>query len=241
MRSLTMSVLIADRDGIGRDNIRKLLQDSNRFHIVGESATPQETIRAVNMLTPDILFIDEQLYRWIISELSNGSDICPLIIITAEDDSFAKQAFEERIFDYLIKPYSRERFEFTLRRISYKFVKELFSTSDIAALFSAVMFVLDGTSFKKIDVKKIIYIKAAKDYSIIYTEQGEYLSSFGIGYIEERLDPTFFKRVQRSYIVNLSFVSALQRESGKSILILENGSEISIGRSYMPIIKRLIV
>lgn len=233
--------MIADREEGGRNKIRSFLHDNKGFYVVGESATAQETIRAVNTFTPDILFIDVQLYRWITPQPFKESDFCPLIVITAEDDSFAKQAFEEGIFDYLLKPYFRERFELILRRISCTFLKELFSMSDIATIFSAIIFVLDGTSFKKIDINKIIYIKAAKDYSIIYTGDGEYLSSFGIGYIEERLDPTFFKRVHRSYIVNLSFVNELQRESGKSILILENGTEIGVGRNYTPVIKRLIV
>lgn len=241
MKSLMKSVLIADREILERESMRKFLQDSRGFHVVGESATAQDTIRAVNMLTPDILFIDEQLYRGVIPKLCNENDFCPLIVVTAENDFFAEQVLEEPVFDYLLKPYSREQFDYVLRRISGRFVNELFSMSEIATIFPPVIFVLDGTRFKKIDVAKIIYFKAAKDYSILYTECGAYLSSFGIGYIEEWLNPVFFRRIHRSYIVNLSFVSGLHRDSGRSILILENGLEITIGRCYMSNIKRLIV
>ncbi len=242
MKSLTKTVLIADREPVGRELIRNYLRNQDGFQVVGECTNSYETIRSLNTLAPDVLFVDEQLYRTNSNEMVRKIVCNPLVVFTAENESFAVEAFENQAFDYLLKPYSKERFENTLRRISCTVLHESPDlTKANAAIYSPTLFVADGASYKKINVEDIIYIKAARDYSLIYTTTGEYLSSFGISFIEERLDPLRFCRVHRSFIVNLDYVTELCRESGKTYLILKNGCEVNIGRYYMGSIKQLII
>lgn len=107
--------------------------------------------------------------------------------------------------------------------------------------YSPTLFVSTGTCFKKVAVTDIIYLKAAKDYTLIYTEAEKYLSSWGIGYLEDKLNPQLFKRVHRSFIVNLGHVNELHREFGKTYLVMKGGVELNVGRCYGESLKQLLI
>lgn len=86
-----------------------------------------------------------------------------------------------------------------------------------------------------------MYLKADGDYTRIYTEETSFLSSFGISVIAQKFDPAKFVRIHRSVIINLDYVQELYRDIGKTYLVLDNGLEFNIGRSYLPVIKSFIV
>ncbi len=110
-----------------------------------------------------------------------------------------------------------------------------------STVFSPTLFVANGSYFKKISVEDILYLKAAKDYTMVITSSEKYLSSLGISYLEEKLDPWIFKRVHRSFIVNLSHVSELHKEFGKTYLVMKNGLELNVGRCYGSNLKQLLI
>ncbi len=103
------------------------------------------------------------------------------------------------------------------------------------------LFVEDGERLRRIATEDIRYLKAAGDYTVVYADQGEFVSSSGIGAVEQKLDPSHFMRVHRSFIVNLGRIDACLRDIGRLYLIMGSGQEIRVGRHYMHRIKSLIL
>ncbi len=103
------------------------------------------------------------------------------------------------------------------------------------------LFVEDGGRWRRIAVQDIRYFQAAKDYTVVYTQHGEFLSTSGIGHIERQLDMAQFLRVHRSYIVNVDRVEGCYRDFGRFFLVMENGREIGVGKHYLNSIKSLIL
>ncbi|MBD1425631.1 LytR/AlgR family response regulator transcription factor [Sphingobacterium arenae] len=105
----------------------------------------------------------------------------------------------------------------------------------------AHLFVADGKRLRRIAVQDIRYLKAAGDYTVIYLDKGEFISSSGIGCIEQKLDPSRFMRVHRSFIVNLEHIDTCHRDIGRLYLMMDNGQKIGVGKRYMHQIRSLIL
>ncbi|MFD1772221.1 LytR/AlgR family response regulator transcription factor [Sphingobacterium suaedae] len=239
MEDMTKTVVIADRYIEAREAIRRYVHGVMGFRVIRECSNRLETIRSVSLLTPDVLFVEEGLYRMYKGEILSKGVCHPLTVILADKDACIERVFKKDVFDYLRKPYTQEDVERTLHRISYAVQREIPSERPNTA--SSAIFVVDGIRFKKIAIGDVMHVKAARDYSIIYTDVGEYVSSHGIGYIAERLNAGFFVRVHRSFIVNLAYVDELHREGGRMILVLKNGHEVTVSRRYVDTMKRLIL
>lgn len=106
--------------------------------------------------------------------------------------------------------------------------------------YPARILVESGKRLKCLDVAAIVYLKAEGDYTVIYTQEGSYLSSYGIGAIENKLDPRLFMRIHRSFIVNINCIKELYRDITRMFLVLDNGIEINVGRHYVHAIRRMI-
>ncbi|SEL52862.1 LytR/AlgR family response regulator transcription factor [Parapedobacter koreensis] len=236
------TILIADPEPGCRQQIRQHIGSRPGFRVVGECGNPYETIRYVNALEPDVLFLDAQLggsraFDWI-QQVAH----LPKIIYTARSESHALRAFDHQALDYLLKPYGAARLDAALQKVArppaaddvpdYTFMPQPCRRN---------LFVEDGGRLRRIAVNDIRYLKAAGDYTVVYTEQGEFLSSSGIGCIGRKLDPTLFVRVHRSFMVNLERIDTCYRDIGKLYLVMENGQEISVGKHYLNNIKSLIL
>ncbi len=94
---------------------------------------------------------------------------------------------------------------------------------------------------KKVLVSDILYLRADRDYTWIYTtDRSAYLSSHGIGVLSQRLDPSIFLRVYRSYLVNLEHVKELYRDVRKFYLLMDGEVEIGVGKQYVQTVRDLI-
>jgi two-component system LytT family response regulator len=106
--------------------------------------------------------------------------------------------------------------------------------------FPTRILVDNGKKLKCLDVADIVYLKAERDYTVIHTMDSSYLSSYGIGAIENKLDPQQFMRIHRSFIVNLHCIKELYRDITRMFLVLDNGMEVNVGRSYADGIRKMI-
>ncbi|MFC3196029.1 LytR/AlgR family response regulator transcription factor [Parapedobacter deserti] len=236
------TILIADPEPMFRLQIRQHIGSRPGFRVVGECGNQHETIRYVNALEPDVLFLDVQLGGGKAFSLIQQADHLPKIIYTAQSELHALQAFDHQALDYLLKPYGGARLDAALQRVTGRPTADSLPDNAFAAQsYRKNLFVGDGVRLQCIAVNDIRYLKAAGDYTVVYTEQGEFLSSSGIGNIERRLDPTLFIRVHRSFIVNVERVDACYRDIGKLYLVMKNGQEINVGKRYLNHIKSLIL
>ena len=89
--------------------------------------------------------------------------------------------------------------------------------------------------YKNIPVADILYLKARGDHTEIPTKDQAYLSSVGISSLAEKLDPELYVKIHRSTVVNMNYVKEMYRDIGKIFLVMENGTELNVGRIYQPL------
>lgn len=235
------TILIADREPMHRQQIRQHIDNHPGFRVIGECGSCHETIRYVNALEPDVLFLDVQLGDKAF-DLIRKADHMPKVIYTARNESYALQAFDHQALDYLLKPYGAARLDAALRKVACPAIAtDVPVHARVPTRQPNHLFVEDGDRLRRIAMLDIRYLKAAGDYTVVYTGHGEFLSSSGIGSIACRLDNSQFLRVHRSFIVNIERIEACYRDFGRLYLVMENGQEIGVGKHYLNGIKSLIL
>lgn len=237
--------IIVDDEKAARILIREYLESHSNIEITGECVNGIDAVKMINEQQPDIVFLDIQMPGLNGFQVLQQLEQVPQIIFTTAYDQYAIQAFDLNAVDYLLKPYNRERFDRALARLlkndSFDKIRELVnSTSVNPGFYPEKIFVEVGNRLLSVAVSDIIYLKAEKDYAQVITATKSYLSSYGIGVLEQKLNPEAFIRVHRSFIININAVKEIYREISKTFLIMNNEEEIIVGKKYANNIRRLI-
>ena len=236
--------VIADDEVLARQKLRQLLRDENDIEIVGESATSLETIELVRAAHPELLFLDIHMPGMdgfdVVGALSDQpANPVPRIIFTTAYDQYAVRAFEVNAVDYLLKPFTRERLCSAIQRVREQFALPPQNAGSGSGSASALNLYTNRIVFKSrgrilfLPVSDIRWIGAEGNYVRLCTATETHLLRETMAHLQDRLDPRGFLRVHRSFIVNLKYVKEVRRESnGDSVVILDNGQKVAMGRSY---------
>jgi len=237
------TVLIADSDHSVRQKLREDIKSSCPQFVFWECSTGREAERYIAALQPDLVFMAVELPG------KNGFDVMetaqhqPAVVFLSSSANDAAKAFEHQAIDYILKPIASRRVQTALQR----FGQWRGASSRLAAAggsqigYSSRILVERGQRLVSIAIGDITHLKADRDYTWIYTLNGEsYLSTAGIGQLERKLNPQCFIRIHRSYIVNLDHIQELYRDISKLFISLPNAIEINVGRNYLPAVKELI-
>lgn len=216
----TVSTLIIDDESLARDIVKRYSGEHPELNIKAECSDGFEALRQIQTHKPDLLFLDIQMPKLDGFELLEVLDYSPAIIFTTAFDQFAIKAFEMNAVDYLLKPFSRERFdsavqkaiqrigtEKTTKNTSIEILKE--NVQESRGTLDRVVTRL-GSKVSVIPVDRIWYIESADDYVMIYSELGNHLKEKTMKYFEEHLPQNNFVRIHRGYIINLSQISAIE-------------------------------
>lgn len=236
-----ITVLIIDDEKLARDIIKKYLEQNEEVKILGECTNGFEGIKSINELEPDLIFLDIQMPKINGFEMLELLDYQPEIIFTTAFDQYAIKAFEVNATDYLLKPFSKERFDEALQ----KTIKKLNNSSPQKTDYEKLLTKINSTkefldrivvkTFQKIviiPVDKINYIEAQDDYVMIYTEFGKFLKQQKMKFYEEHLNVNEFIRVHRSYIINVNKVKQIELFEKESYKItLNNGDKIPVSKN----------
>jgi len=168
----------------------------------------------------DILFLDIQLPELnglsFLKTLQNP----PLVIVTTAYPNYAIEAFEEAVTDYLVKPFSYERFYKSLSRVRSLVVEQR------KVIKNQIFLYADKTIYKT-NIKDILFLKAEVDYVNVVTHEREVLVLDSLRDWSEKLSQFNFKRAHRSYIINLDHI---EKVSGNQVFVKSNA--LPIGRTY---------
>lgn len=239
------TVLIADDEPAARILIKQYLLAYKEFTLLGEATNGLEAIELINKLEPDVVFLDIQMPGADGFEVIKKLQQLPKIIFSTAFDNYALKAFEVHAMDYLLKPYTRERFALAIDKIinhhyNNKALIEL-AESLLKTNYSEKIFVEHGTRLVSLNVKEIIWIEASGDYAKLHTANNVYLSTYGITEISKKLNPSIFTRVHRSAIINVNEVKEISKDSNGYILLLGNKASVRVSRRYSDIVKQLII
>ncbi len=239
-----IKVVIIDDEILARNLLKEYLLDHENFTLIAECKNGIEAIGVINALQPDLIFLDIQMPGKTGFEVLQEIDFFPKIIFSTAYDTFALQAFEVNAIDYLLKPYTKVRFENALYKIkieaNYKpdnIINLLDSIS--TKTYSKTVLVQKGTKLISIFAEDIIYIEALDDYAMIYTKDDSFLANKGIGVLHSKLNPDLFIRVHRSFVISLNHIAEINKDIGGYQIITSNGKKISVSRSYSNAITKL--
>jgi len=207
-----MKAIIIDDEPLARSIIKEYLQPYTNITLVEECNDGFEGIKAIQQHHPDLIFLDIQMPKINGFEMLELIENPPSVIFTTAFDEYAIKAFESNAVDYLLKPFSKDRFDKAVQK--YLQQKKVSPQKTEAILESAAqspvqqnrVVVKDGSKSKIIPVTQIQYLEAADDYVKIFTAEGSFLKKKTMSYFEQSLQSFQFARIHRSYIVihNLS-------------------------------------
>jgi two-component system LytT family response regulator len=239
--------LIADDEPLARGVVRGLLTGYADVEVVGESRNGVEALGAIRQLAPDLVFLDVQmpdLDGFGVLESLAGECVPAVVFVTAYDE-FAVRAFEEAALDYLVKPFTDERFHRTMararRHVGGANSGEL--ARSLATLVERVeararpasgdyvqrILVSSGNRSVSVRVPDVLWVEADDYYARLHAAGASFLVRQSLSSLEGQLDPARFVRVHRGAIVNIDRVRELIRgERGQLDLCLEDGSRISV-------------
>jgi two-component system LytT family response regulator len=237
-----IKVVIIDDEPLARNLVREYLQDYPDIQIVQECNDGFDGIKTIQALQPDLVFLDVQMPKLNGFEMLELIDNPPKVIFTTAFDEYALKAFEANAIDYLLKPFSKERFEKALR----KCLEQKHEDSDNSTAYTYEDYpdsgnrivVKSNNNIKIIPASEIMYIEAYDDYVKIYSGESCHVKKKTMSFYEKSLNNNEFVRIHRSYILNIVFLTRIDQINKDSYqAVLKNGVKLSLSRSGYALLK----
>ncbi len=247
---MNTTCLIIDDEKLARELLHEYLEGYPEIEVIGECAKGNEAVEKINKLKPDLIFLDVQMPGMNGFDVLEEIDHEPYVIFTTAYDQYAIKAFEKNAVDYLLKPLDQERFRIAVNRALKRktadtgSIEELLRSikSDRGKNFESHIFVQKSEKLFNLPVEEIVYLEASGDYTVITTKNDQFVSSSGIGKLEEIMDPDTFIRVHRSTIINLNCLKEIERHfNGGMIVKMQSGKSFPVSRTYAKLIRKKVV
>jgi two-component system, LytTR family, response regulator len=235
--------IIVDDEALARAVTREHLAAYPEFDIVAECANGFEAVKAITELQPDVVFLDIQMPKLSGFEVLDLIDHpCEVVFVTAFDE-FALRAFEAHAADYLLKPFSEERFARSIARVAQLVAGKAPASAGIQSWSAIVedarsraplerILIRDGTKVTIIPVGDIDYIEAQDDYVRIVAAGKGTLKLDRLSRLETALPSARFIRIHRSYIVNVERVARIELFTRDSrVAILRDGTKLPVSKA----------
>ncbi|SDG39904.1 MULTISPECIES: LytTR family DNA-binding domain-containing protein [unclassified Duganella] len=242
-----MRIIIVDDEMLARGVVREYLSEHADVEVVAECANGFEAVKAITELSPDLVFLDIQMPKLDGFEVAELAGNKTRYIFATAFDQYAIKAFEFHALDYLLKPFSQQRFDQALAHAranlgaSGETVEKMVREATGRNKPLARVLIRDGAKVHVITADKIEYIEAQDDYVQIRSEGKSYLKNQRMSELEEQLDGQQFLRIHRSYIVNIAFVDRIEQATKDShVAALKDGSRLPISRSGYQKIRAVI-
>ena len=237
-------VVLVDDEAPARTLLKEYLQVYPKLTVVAECKNGIEAIGIINVLKPDLVFLDVQMPGKTGFEVLAELDHLPQIIFATAHDQYALHAFNANALDYLLKPFTRERFDQALKKAGtdHSMSRHLlaFAESLQSKTYPERIFVEQGNKLTTLRVDEIQWLEAEGDYTKIHTARSSFISSKGIGEMENRLNRQQFQRIHRSAIIALNAVKEVHREPTGPQVVLHDGTVLKVSRSYAEALRRWI-
>ncbi len=232
--------LIIDDEPLARSIVAEYLQSYTDIEVAQECGDGFEGVKAIMQYHPDLIFLDIQMPKINGFEMLELIEELPAVIFTTAYDEYAIKAFEANAVDYLLKPFSKERFDAAIKKWQSQYTKTL-PQKALQHLEEATakqpeeqvrIVVKVGNNIKIIPVADVQYLEAYDDYIKIHTHEGTFLKKKTMTYYEKTLDPSQFVRVHRSYTLALSQLTRIEPlEKDSHVALLKNGERIPLSKS----------
>jgi two-component system LytT family response regulator len=246
----TIRTLIVDDEPTAREGMRRLLVADPEVELVGGCSSGREAVAAIREAAPDLVFLDVQMpdLEGFAELRQAGGEETPVVVFVTACEQHALRAFEVNAVDYVLKPFTDERFRASLQRAKQKvhgtWRDELLR--DLTALLPErdlppwrrsrnrdQLLVRSNGKVTLLPVREIEWIDAEGDFVRVHVGKTWYLIRETMKTLEDELDGARFVRIHRSTIVNLEKIKELQRFfHGEYVVVLHNGATLKLSRGY---------
>ncbi len=230
-----MKCIIIDDEPLARMMVKEYLQSYPDIEILQECNDGFEGIKAIQQFQPDLIFLDIQMPKINGFEMLELIDNPPQVIFTTAFEEYAIKAFETHAADYLLKPFSKERFDKAIQKLKANTVNNtqaVVETASQSPVQSNRIVVKDGGKIKIIPVPQIQYVEGADDYVKIHTADGVFLKKKTMQYFEDSLQQQQFIRVHRSYIINTQLITRIDpHEKDSHLVLLSTGARLPVSKA----------
>ncbi len=241
--------MIVDDEDLARAVLREFANSTKDMVVIGECANGFEAVKAIAEHKPDVVFLDVQMPKLDGFEVLELIDDDVSVIFCTAFDQYAMKAFDAQALDYLLKPFSLERFQTAVERVRERIghvaprpvATELAAAARPPQQYANRIVVKDGTRVQVIPVAQLDCVEAQDDYVGLHTQGKTWLKQQTITSLETTLDPQQFIRVHRSWIVNFERVTRIEPYSKDSrMAILADGTKVPVSRAGYERLKVLL-
>lgn len=236
-----LRALLVDDEILAINRLARALERIPGVEVIGSTTSAREAVDLVGKETPDLLFLDISMPGLtgfeVIERLPPHAH--PAVIFVTAYDAHAVQAFDVSAADYLMKPFALARLEEAVKRGRLWLKARAAAPRERAGI--EALWVHRHREFVRVPVEEIDWIEGHGDYARIHAHSMVALARTTLTALEEQLDPARFIRVHRSAICRkAAIVSLRRRATGAMAVLLANGDEAPVGRSYVPGLRSLL-
>lgn len=242
--------LLIDDEPLARMVVQEYLLDFPQIEVLQECGDGFEGLKAIQQHKPDLVFLDVQMPKINGFEMLELVDEAPAVIFTTAFDEYAIKAFEAHAVDYLLKPFSKERFSKAVEKFlaqnatvnaAPKQTENLLETASHSPQQHERIVVKTGTKVKIIPVADVLYLQADDDYVSVFTPEGSFLKNKTMSFFEQTLDPRHFVRVHRSYILSVQEITRIDPfEKDSHLAVLKSGAKIPVSKTGYVKLKQVL-
>jgi two-component system LytT family response regulator len=254
---MKIKTIIVDDEAIARDRVRRFLAAEPDVEILCECRNGREAVAAIKKLQPDLVFLDIQM-----PQLDGFGTLAaldparlPAVVFVTAFDQYAIRAFAVHALDYLLKPFSHERFRQSLAHARKQLTRD--ESGGLRNVDSRLLSLLEGiktpTKFADrlvikatgrvyfLKTEDVDWIEACGNYVTLHVGAETHLLRETLSHLENRLDPGRFLRIHRSWLVNLDCIKELTPLfNGDYTVVLRSGDELTLSRTYRDRLQELI-
>ncbi|WP_211443834.1 LytR/AlgR family response regulator transcription factor [Collimonas humicola] len=245
----TKTVFIAEDEPLARETLRDWIQAHPQLRLIGEAADGASALKQIDKLAPDAVFMDIQMPEMTGLEVLQRLTHAPDFIFTTAYDQYAVIAFELNAIDYLLKPFSRERFDAAVERLLEVAVpsKDLLqlalkqAAEQETAMLKRIL-VRDRGHIFPLATDEIEYLKSEEKYTVIAARKKTFLVRIGLSELSTRLDPGKFIRIHRSTLINLDFVESMRADDQSQLQIqMRDGTLLVANREASKMLRSMSI
>ena len=220
-----LNCIIIDDEPIARNILQEYIQRDDRLLLTGNYAMVTDALRELNIKKPKLIFLDVRMPGINGFEMLRSMTQHPYVIFTTAYREYAVEGFNLNAVDYLLKPFSFERFLQAVNKVHVLYTADTAETipGNITDETGKYIFVRSDGKFIRINMEDIYYIEALKEYVRIFTAEGSWVVYQTMQNLEEKLPKELFFRIHRSYIVGLRHIKTIE------------GNIVSVYKTQLPI------
>jgi len=223
---MVLQCIIVDDEPIARKLLQEYIEEIDFLALVGTAENPLKAVELINQPGVDLIFLDVNMPKMSGFQFLRSTANLPMVIMTTAYGQYAVDGFEMAVIDYLVKPFSLERFlKATQKALELATLKQKQAVS--ANTGSDYFYIKCDGKIERVGYNELIYVEAMANYIILHTVSKKLVVYLTIKRIQEELPPNTFLQVHKSYIVNIDKIQSIEGH------VLDLGTaQVSIGLSF---------